>query len=389
MEPADKNSDIEHIAPLEADNIPNYNQAHYCFSCDEPILGAFCMACGQKNDNFRRGIFSLIWELISSITAIEGRIWRTWRSMLFQPGRVAREYANGRRIHWSSPIRVYLAMSILLFAFMGITKTHLFGIDVNVTPEDGIEVTETAPNAEDLDIKFSTFWFPRQKDIDARNADKNFKLIQIKLNSYKDALDNPNILIVNPEDDPVLSPNEQEKVKVAKEEIADATEGESLKIDDFNIEINNRKVDSTKAIEQFIRFTRNPVEATNSFNKWLPRLIFIMMPFTVLFSALFIRGHENAMLYDHLIHAAYIHAVAFFFLLLGVALSPVIASSWLFNILIILLLIYLPLSLKRMFNRGWLKTIWTSYGVGLFYLFFLIIGLSIAIIVELGKTITV
>lgn len=391
MEPTDINSDMGHMAPLDADNIPNDNQAHYCFSCEEPMRGAFCTACGQKNDNFRRGIFSLIWELISSITAIEGRIWRTWRSLLFQPGRVAREYANGRRNYWSSPIRVYLAMSILLFAFMGLTKTHLFGIDVNVTPKDGIEVTEATPNAEDLDIKFSTYWFPRQKDIDARNADKNFNLIEIKLNSYKETLDDPNGLIESLEDNPDLPPNAREELEAAKKEIDDAIEAEdeSLVIDDFNIKINNRKVDSTKAIEQFIRLTRNPVEATNSFNKWLPRLIFIMMPFTILFSALFIRGRENAMLYDHLIHAAYIHAVAFFFLFLGVALSPIIASSWLFNILIILLLIYLPLSLKRMFNRGWLKTIWTSYGVGLFYLFFLTIGLSISIIVELGKTITI
>ena len=390
MEPTELNSDIGHTAPLDADNIPNSNQAHYCFSCEEPMRGAYCIACGQKNDNYRRGIFSLTWELFSSVTAIEGRIWRTWRTLLFQPGRVAREYANGRRTHWSSPIRVYLAMSILLFAFMGLTNTHLFGVDIDVTPKDGVEITQADLTAEELDIKFSEYWFPRQKDIDARNADKRFDLIEMKLNSYTGAIDNPSEIIDNIADRPDLSPEDREELATAKKEIEDAleAENEALDIDDLNIQINNRPLDSKKAIDQLIRLVKNPVVATNSFNKWLPRLIFIMMPFTILFSALFIRGRENAMLYDHLVHAAYIHAVAFFFLFIGVAMSPIVAGNLLFPGLLILLLIYLPLSLKRMFKRKWLKTILTSYGVGFFYLTFLMTGLVLMIIVDIGKNIT-
>jgi len=76
LQPNESNIDFGHIAPLDADNIPNDNQAHYCFSCEGPMKGAFCIACGQKNDNYRRGILSLIWELFTSITALEGHIWR-------------------------------------------------------------------------------------------------------------------------------------------------------------------------------------------------------------------------------------------------------------------------------------------------------------------------
>jgi len=53
----------------------------------------------------------------------------------------------------------------------------------------------------------------------------------------------------------------------------------------------------------------------------------------------------------------------------------------------IALLIYLPLSLKRMFNRGWIKTIWTAYGVGLIYSIILMTGLM-AILVRTLSDIT-
>lgn len=354
MEPTDINAEAGHIAPLDSDNIPNDNQTHYCFSCEQPMQGLFCNACGQKNDNYRRGIFSLIWELITSVTALEGRIWRTWRSLLLQPGRVAREFANGRRSHWSSPIRVYLAMSILVFAFMGITNTHLIGIDIDVAPMDGINKTESELTAADLDLDISTYWFPRQKEIDARNTSKNFELISRKLNSYI--------------------------------QVDDSFEtGENLKPNGLSIEFNNRPIDSPRAVETLIRFSKSPVILTNGFNKWLPRLIFILMPFTILFSAIFIRGRKDAMLYDHLVHAAYIHAVAFLFLFIGIVFSNFIPGSLIFNVLFITLLIYLPLSLKRMFGRGWLKTLWTSYGVGLFYIAFLMTGLISAISLDVGQ----
>ena len=118
-----------HVAPLSYDNIPDNNQAHYCFSCEAPNTGLYCANCGQKNDDFRRSIFSLIKEAILSVTALEGRIWRTWTALIVTPGRVAREFSNGRRTFWSSPVRIYLAMSILLFFVINLFSIQLISLD--------------------------------------------------------------------------------------------------------------------------------------------------------------------------------------------------------------------------------------------------------------------
>jgi len=103
--------DIDGMSLLDSDTIPNDNQSLNCFSCDEPMTGLYCMACGQKNDNYRRTIWSLFGELLVSVTAYDGRMWRSLRSLIFQPGVMSRKYADGARQKWTSPVRLYLAIS--------------------------------------------------------------------------------------------------------------------------------------------------------------------------------------------------------------------------------------------------------------------------------------
>ena len=113
--------EIQHVAPLQADDIPDANQSHQCFSCGEDISGVYCHACGNKNDNYRRSIWSLGAELFASLTAFEGRIWRSLRSLILKPGTMAREFADGARQKWTSPIRLFLATSLLLFGYIAMS----------------------------------------------------------------------------------------------------------------------------------------------------------------------------------------------------------------------------------------------------------------------------
>jgi len=93
--------DLETAGLLDADNIPNANQSINCFSCGESMSGVYCYACGNKNDDYRRSIWS------------------------FNPGRMAREFSDGARQKWTSPIRMYLATSLLLFGYIALSQTQL------------------------------------------------------------------------------------------------------------------------------------------------------------------------------------------------------------------------------------------------------------------------
>ncbi len=300
-------------------------------------------------------------------------MWRTWAVLLFKPGKVAREYADGARTSWSSPIRIYIAMSLILFGFMTLTNTHLFSLDVNVQVKDGVEKAEAELGPDDLNFDFGAHMFERQSAIDKRNSTRNFDLIKRKLFDQDGGL---NLNISSGEND--ARENDTGESDNGDAEIKDAPPEKTAFV------LNNKPINQENVSTFIINFIQNPTAVTRTFKRWLPRLMFFMMPLTMFIGAIFIRGRKNAMLYDHIVHAAYIHSVAFFVIFIGVLASYIIPGNIIAKGIFILLLIYLPLSLRRMFGRSWLKTLWTSYGVGVIYS----IILSIGMVIILGSGIT-
>ena len=445
-----------HTAPLDADAVPNDNQSHTCFSCHEPLNALYCGNCGQKNDDYRRPLWSLGKEAVASLTALENRIWRTWAALFFKPGLVAREYADGRRTHWSSPVRVYIFMSIALFFFMEITGTMFFALEATLNTKDGVPKPAAELEAEDVDWNIKPHFFPTQANVDSWNEGLNFDLFgkvmagsadtltEVFRSVLADGIDVDDVLegdfaddLLEDSDGPLTvqerdalldviaslretqaslrgTPGEAQFARTiaqlearAAQPLADSvpsipdSDNGSPAIPEFGIQsdptgsslqINGEDVRDPGT---FLRdLIRNPEIVNNALNRWLPRIIFLMMPLTMLIGALFIRGlprravrkglprgERRALLYDHLVHATYIHAVAYALLFLGIIgarLMPDLGGAIALSI-VVLLMIYLPISLRRMFRRGWIKTVWTAYGVAFIHSLIVTILVTIAI----------
>lgn len=359
-----------HRAPLGADNVPDINQSHHCFSCEAPIRGLYCDACGQKNDDFRRSIFLLLKELVGSVTGIESRIWRTWGALLFKPGKVAREYADGARTKWSSPVRAFLAMSIILFGYMSFTGTQLISVDIHPSVKDSV----TKPAAEltdtDFELDGGIYFFEGKKAITKRNAKTDYERLERMLLGISE-----NGLDIDISTDGVQTEGED----------AESADQKDLKPIIEHLKVGGKDVDVDEGLEKFIRIIQDPKEVNAIFYTWLPRIMFLMMPFSMFIGIIFIRGRGNALMYDHLVHAAYIHAVMYFLMFIGIIISRLFTGGPVAIAIFIGMLIYLPLSLKRMFRRGWFKTIWTAYGVGFIYfltIIFVLMGLLVFSMVQ-------
>ena len=381
-------TELLHLAPLGDDTVPDNNQAHYCHSCEEPYGGLYCAACGQKNDDYRRSIFSLGWEVIASLTALEGRMFRTWGALLLKPGKVAREYADGARMKWSSPVRAYLAMSLLLFGYLAVFQVSIFSLDVDLVPAEGVTGSVESLPLDQLQTKLTPHFFETKRTFDARMEGRNFELIERKIrdsgldlninlksadaNEFLDAIDETSI---------DQARNTPENTFNSPEDVLNETA--PLDQTEPIIEINGKVIDPKNWTDFSIRFLRNPTIINNVFHTWLPRLMFLMMPITMLLGAIFIRGRGNALLYDHLVHASYIHAVTYFLLFIALISAQVMEASPFAKFFFFALLIYLPLSAKRMFSRGWFKTFLTSYGVGFIYSLIMLIGLVVLIVAKI------
>ena len=89
--------------------------AERCLNCAAELAGRFCAQCGQ---DARRHVLSLrhtVGELLEDISQADARIWRTLRLLALRPGELTCEYLRGKRASYTPPLRLYVALSLLLF----------------------------------------------------------------------------------------------------------------------------------------------------------------------------------------------------------------------------------------------------------------------------------
>ena len=97
-----------------------------CRNCGAALAVEYCAACGQRR--FRaddRRMAHLLGEAFDALTDFDGRIWRSLRAVLLQPGLIARDWIDGRRARWVSPIRLFLLANLLYFFAPGLTDLNL------------------------------------------------------------------------------------------------------------------------------------------------------------------------------------------------------------------------------------------------------------------------
>jgi hypothetical protein len=86
-----------------------------CLNCRTPLTGAYCHACGQ-HAHIHRTLGAFFHDLAHGVFHVEGKIWRTLPMLAFKPGKLTREYIDGRRASYLSPIALFLFSVFLLFA---------------------------------------------------------------------------------------------------------------------------------------------------------------------------------------------------------------------------------------------------------------------------------
>lgn len=104
-----------------------------CLNCDEPAPGAYCPSCGQRNADYRVSLRELLGDALDGLFQLDSRITRTFVPFLFRPGFLTREYCAGRRTRYTSPLRVYLLLSVVYFFALPLLRVdsaiHLGGGD--------------------------------------------------------------------------------------------------------------------------------------------------------------------------------------------------------------------------------------------------------------------
>ena len=91
-----------------------------CLNCGARLPGAYCPRCGQRDQTLRIPVHRFVWGGLTELFGIDGRVWRTYGTLLFKPGRLTAEYFKGRRQRSLSPLRVYIASTLLFFVLVSL-----------------------------------------------------------------------------------------------------------------------------------------------------------------------------------------------------------------------------------------------------------------------------
>jgi hypothetical protein len=90
----------------------------HCPSCLADANGNFCATCGETLRPHLPSAGEFIHEFVGHYVALEGKLLRTLKELLFMPGRLTVDYLNGRRLPAIAPLRLYLTLSLILFAMI-------------------------------------------------------------------------------------------------------------------------------------------------------------------------------------------------------------------------------------------------------------------------------
>lgn len=97
-----------------------------CSDCGASVQGAHCHACGEPVAWPPLDERRVAAELLDSLLSLDSRFWRTLRDLVVHPGRVAREYAWGRRSIYFGPIKCFVLACTALILCM-LAAEHALG----------------------------------------------------------------------------------------------------------------------------------------------------------------------------------------------------------------------------------------------------------------------
>jgi hypothetical protein len=89
-----------------------------CLNCGVSLQGDYCSNCGQKA-HVHRSVFHAVEEFLHGITHFDSKLWNTLPLLLFRPGKLTREYVQGKRARYVAPVALFLLTIFSMFLLFG------------------------------------------------------------------------------------------------------------------------------------------------------------------------------------------------------------------------------------------------------------------------------
>lgn len=107
-----------------------------CLNCGTEVRGNFCSNCGQKLQPTKLPLRLFLEDAVETLFNVDNRWFKTLKELFIKPGKVTKEYIEGKRAQYLPPLRVYLSISIVYFLLVQVIETNQIFF-VNFSDDEG------------------------------------------------------------------------------------------------------------------------------------------------------------------------------------------------------------------------------------------------------------
>lgn len=285
-----------------------------CENCGALLEGPYCSQCGQKAADRIVPIWHMINEALEAVFELDLRVIYTFPKFLFMPGRLTKEYINGRRKRYIRPFRLYLFATFLLFTVLALTTGQ-------------------------------GFRFPFNPEVSSAQADT--LQTQSASGDTTAALDGTGVAPA-----PAYFGSREEREEWARQ----------LRANPNTVDVQIGDPETQSQLERFLRIKvaeaiENPRDFLGSLIDRGPYIMFLMLPlFAFLLKLLYIRRHR--LYVEHLIFSLHVHAFAFIAFTIGILMGQS-DTGWVSTVggwIDISPLVYLVVAMGHVYDQGIIKS---------------------------------
>lgn len=125
-----------------------------CLNCGTTLAGQYCGNCGQRAHSRLISIWELLRDAFGDLLELDSRLWRTLIPLAVRPGKLTRDYLEGRRARFMPPFRTYLVFSIVFFLIAFFDPQEEFSLlfgspEKSAAQEESADVEDNDPPASD------------------------------------------------------------------------------------------------------------------------------------------------------------------------------------------------------------------------------------------------
>jgi len=347
-------------------NKPQQFKSLNCLNCGFPFSGheTYCPNCGQKNKDHRISIGNFIREVFAGFFSWDAKFWRTLFPLLTRPGKVSKDYIEGKRVRYTNPFRFYLTSSIIFFLLAGAKQTYTDYKKLTATDaKASLERKEARTRKESLQKNI-------YKGIDsfttATDSINNAKIDSTKV--LKEQVENLKISFGNNDNIVQFIQFQKKNPHLTVDEALD-----SLKVEKtFS---NLFWYSKSRTINKLISDDDEAEKFSKHFISYLSLIFLTLLPlFAVFLKLIYVRRKFNYI--EHLIFSFHTQTVAFIILTLLVLASFffTIKTTDILTIFSISFLVYLYIAMLNFYKQKWFKTFIKFIIVNtLFFLLFAVI----------------